>query len=189
MFTEKQTTSITIGDHTLVLFYRQYGEDFDVEDILRIDLEKLPMEMITFPVVLNRLGILLADANNELKAAEIDLEIYIAKRREEIRNQLINNRESGERMTVDDMRFRQEAKLKIDPVFKVKTQIVNKLTKVRDYVSSLFWSAKDKSEKLNFLASNLKSGRTLEDLIGEGFARGHMNGVTIKKSKPLIGED
>ena len=186
MITEKQTTSLTVAGKTIVISHRGYTEEFDIEEVLRIDAERIAVEMITFPVVLNRLSLLLADAKNAVKEAEIDLEIYVARRREEIREYLIDNRVAGEKLTQDDMKVRQESKLKSEPIFKVKHQILNKATKTHDYVNAFFWSAKDKSEKLNMLASSLKGSKSLEELIDDGFLRGQMNGVIVKVGKPLI---
>lgn len=186
MITEKQTTTLSISGKTLVISYRQFTEEFDVEDVLRIDIQRLAIEMITFPVVINRLSILLADANNSVKAAELDLEIFLAQRRDYWRTWLIDNREAGEKLTVDDMKFKQEYRLKSEPAYKIKHQVLNNAIKARDYVNSLFWAAKDKSEKMNFLASQLRGGKTLEELVDEGFLKGQMNGVVIKVGKPLI---
>lgn len=189
MITQKQSTSITVNGKTVIVSYREYTEEFNVEDVLRIDLERLAIEMITFPVILNRFGMLLAEANDAVKAAELDLDIFCATRREYWRNWLIDNREAGEKLTQDDMKFKQESRLKGDPVYKAKQKILSEKIKVKDFVSSIFWAAKDKSEKMNFLANTLKGGKSFEELIDEGFLKGQMNGVLVKVGRPLFGDE
>jgi hypothetical protein len=186
MQTEKLVTTIQISGKTIVFSHRGFTEEFDIESVLRIDVERLAIEILTFPVVLNRIGLLLAEADNAIKEADLDLEIWMAKEREKIRVELIDNKVAGDKLTQDDMKYRQEAKLKGSPVYLVKNRIAFAAKKRRDFVNSIFWSAKDKSDKLNHLASSLKGWKTLDQLLDEGLLNGSLNGVRIKVGKPLF---
>ena len=53
--------------------------------------------------------------------------------------------------------------------------------KTRDYISSLFWAAKDKSSKLDKLSLTIQAGDVDDKLLEQT-----VNRVTIKKSKRLI---
>ena len=119
--------SVKIGNQTVVISYDEdLLSEIDIDRILQIDFQRLPAEMVTFPVILNRLGMLLADANNDVKAKMFDLETYIAKKRESIRNEL-NDVKKHERMTQEDIKYRQESELKTDGVYNVKTKQLHKL--------------------------------------------------------------
>ena len=186
MQTERLVTSLEVGGKTVIFSHRGFSEEFDLEALLRIDVERLAIEILTFPVVLNRIGLILAEADNAIKEAELDLEIWMAKERERIRIDLIDNRVAGDKLTQDDMKYKQEAKLKGSPMYLAKNKIAFAAKKRRDYINSIFWSAKDKSDKLNHLASSLKGWKTLEQLLDEGLLNGSINGVKIKVGKPLF---
>ena len=53
--------------------------------------------------------------------------------------------------------------------------------KMRDYMSSLFWSAKDKSAKLDKLSLTIQQGDITDAMI-----EGKVNSVIVKRTKKLI---
>ena len=53
--------------------------------------------------------------------------------------------------------------------------------KIRDYVNSIFWSAKDKSEKLNKLSLSVQPSDIADSVI-----EGRVNGILVKRTKKLI---
>ena len=53
--------------------------------------------------------------------------------------------------------------------------------KTRDYINSIFWSAKDKSSKLDKLSLTVQSGEIPDSVI-----EGRVNNVLIKKTKKII---
>lgn len=59
--------------------------EIDVDDLMAIHYDNLVGEIITFPVVVNRLGLLLADAERSLAETKLNCAIVEAKLREEIR--------------------------------------------------------------------------------------------------------
>ena len=78
----------------VVINYKEFKKDIDVDTLLQIDYKRLPAEMVTFPVILNKLGLLLAEANNKVKEADLDLEIFIAKKNEEARLSLLDDKKT-----------------------------------------------------------------------------------------------
>ena len=53
---------IKIKDKTYFLKFDDFDENVDVDSLLKIDYGNLLGELVTFPVVVNRFGVLLADA-------------------------------------------------------------------------------------------------------------------------------
>lgn len=186
MQTTKEKASITVGGKILAISYRQFDDELDVDEVLQIDINRLAAEALTFPVLMNRLGLLLADAEDVVREKELDLEIWMAKRREAIREELIEQKQGGIKLTQDDMKYTQEAMLKTDPMFKAKHKIASEAKKRRDYISSIFWSAKDKSGKIELLLNSVKNHRTLEELMDEGALEGKINGIRIKMGEQLF---
>jgi hypothetical protein len=144
-----------IGDK-VVMFKVEDFEDIDLDKLLKIDYENLMAEMVTFPVVVNKLGLLCADMDNEFQQAKLNLSIFEAKRKKELREELEFSDEKGKvkRPTIDEV----DSALITDKVWKVKKQKMLKVQKEKEYMYSIYSSAKDKSNKLDKLSLTIKSG-------------------------------
>ena len=55
------------------------------------------------------------------------------------------------------------------------------IQKTRDYVNSIFWSAKDKTSKIEKLSLTVQNGDIPDSVI-----EGRVNNVLIKKTKKII---
>ena len=53
---------VNIAGKQYVLHVGEFDEDFQVEDFLKIDYSNLVGELVTFPIIENRIGLMLADA-------------------------------------------------------------------------------------------------------------------------------
>jgi hypothetical protein len=73
-------------------------ESIDVEKITKIRHDNIYADAITFPVMLNRLGMLLAEADSMIERSELDYRIERASLSKEIRKKLT---EKGEKVTND----------------------------------------------------------------------------------------
>jgi hypothetical protein len=178
---EQRKLKFTIGD-SVVIFRIEDFDDLDVDKLLKIDYSNLIAEMITFPVVVNRLGILCADMDNLFQEAKLDLSIYEAKAKDKFRDSLITYDEKGKskRPTVDEV----ESALLQDKIWKIKKQRLNKILKEKEYMYSVYTSAKDKSEKLNKLSLTIKSGDVNEQII-----QSQLNNVYFKMKRGLIKDE
>lgn len=139
---------IEIGDKSLILIWKQFQDDVDIDKLLRINYRNLAAEILTFPVVMFKLQALLEDAEHSIRESELDLEAYKAKRTSEIRNEL-NDLKMFEKLTQDDIKYRQASMLQQDKVFRAKNKKLLKLKKQKGYLNAVYWSAKDKSGKLD----------------------------------------
>lgn len=157
------------------------GNDIDVDKILKIDFFNLISEIVTFPSILNKLGILLGQVENSLREAEIDYKIWKAKEQERIRNRWDNDVNKkvvrGYKYTKDEV----YDNLCTSPVYKAKKNRLSRLQKEKDYVSSIYWSAKAKSDQLS------KLSLTLGEIDSSDLPK-EFNGVRIKVDRPLIGK-
>jgi hypothetical protein len=167
---------------TVVINYKDFEKEIDIDRLLQIDYQRLPAEMITFPVILNKLGFLLADASNKVKECELDLEIFLAKKNEEVRLGLIGEKKT-KRWTDNDVNQFQKAEVKGSGAYRVKQKILIKAQKEYDMINSLYWAAKDKSDKLNKLSEKLHGDEIEYDL---NEVKGTINGVKVRINKPVI---
>jgi len=162
---------IKIGDEQeLLVKVDLTGEDeeFDVDRILQIDYNNLLADIATFPVILNRLGLLLAEMDNKVREAELQLRTYKAKERKKIRDRLIAKKQKLTIDTVDD-------ELRSSAGYVVRYSKVFKRMKERDYVNSIYWAAKSKGDNLTKLSLTIQAGDIdLEDIVKR------FNGVELR---------
>lgn len=166
---------IKIKDKTYFLKFDDFDENIDVDSLLKIDYGNLLGELVTFPVVVNRFGVLLADAENSLAEAKLNLDVFEAKTKERLRKEYIEENEKAP--TVDAL----NSMLTLDKGYQqMKKQYFEK-QKMRDYINSIFWSAKAKDDKLSKLSLTLQ-----ESDVADSVLEGRVNNVTIKRGEKLI---
>ena len=168
---------ITIGSQTYVLKFDEFDEDVDVDSLLKIDYSNLIGEMITFPVIVNRFGQLLAEAENQVALAKLNLEVTEAKLKESLRIKLADR--NGKAPSVDAV----NTAVLLEKGYQAMRRSYLEKQKTRDYMNSIFWSAKDKSEKLDKLSLTVQQGDIADSVI-----EGRVNNVLIKRTRKLIGD-
>ena len=136
---------IKIKDKTYFLKFDDFDENVDVDSLLKIDYGNLLGELVTFPVVVNRFGTMLADAENSLAVDALNSMLTLDKGYQQMKKQYFEKQ------------------------------------KMRDYINSIFWSAKAKDDKLSKLSLTLQ-----ESDIADSVLEGRVNNVTIKRGEKLI---
>ena len=69
---------VNIAGKQYVLRIGEFDEDFDVEEFLKIDYSNLVGELVTFPIIENRIGIMLADAESKVNETKLNRDILEA---------------------------------------------------------------------------------------------------------------
>lgn len=166
----------------------QTDNSIDIEDLLNIDYTNLVAEILTFPVILNRLGVLLAEIENYLRTAQLNLELEKDKLKE---TRALAETEAFKELkkTINSPTIPQiTAQALLNPAlqehtnkFNIQQKEVIAIQKDRDLVNSFYWSAKSKDEKLNKLSDKLKPTDFECDIL-----KGRINGVLIKSQQKLI---
>ena len=167
---------INVGGQTLAIVYEEFDEKVDLDSLLKIDYSNLMGEIITFPIIVNRFGLLLADAESAVAEAKLTLEIYEAKVKERFRVQLVGEN-GGKNPTVDAL---NSAVIQDKGYQQMKRKYID-AQKVRDYLNSAFWSAKDKSAKLDKLSLTIQDGELPDEVLER-----RVNGIKVKKVKKTI---
>ena len=166
---------IKIGDKTYTLLIKAFDEDVEVDNLLQIDYSNLIGELVTFPVIVNRIGIMLAEAESVVSEKKLNLEVFEAKMKERLRTQLAET--NGKAPTVEAL---NNAVLQ-EPSYQAMRKGLINAQKTRDYLNSVFWSAKDKSNKLDRLSLTIQAGDIPEEVL-----EGRVNSVILRRSKKLI---
>lgn len=167
---------IQIGGNTYKLIFDNFDEDVDIDSLLKIDYSNLIGELVTFPVILNRFGILLAEAESQVAETKLNMDVYEAKTKERLRIELAEQN-NGKAPTVEAL---NNAVVSIKAYQAMKRKYIE-VVKTRDYINSIFWAVKDKSEKLNKLSLSIQPGDLSDSVI-----EGRVNNVLVKKTKKVI---
>lgn len=167
---------INIGDKSYVMTMDNFDEDMDIDSLLKIDYSNLIGEIVTYPVIVNRFGQMLAEAESQVAEAKLNLEVFEAKTKERLREELAE-KNGGKNPTIEALNNAVVSNKAYQTMRKKYFEIV----KTRDYVNSVFWAAKDKSSKLDKLSLTIQPG-DIEDNIVEN----KINKVLIKRTKKLI---
>ena len=143
---------------TMKLRVRDLSEEVDVDKCLMIDVNNIYAELATSPVLLNKFGVLLADANKTLSEKKLDFDIFVSKRKESIRKELVSN---GTKPTNEIV----ENALLSEPIYRLKKMNFVEAEKEVAIVNSVYWSLKDKNEKLNKMALSVQYGDMADGIL------------------------
>lgn len=160
-----------------VLILQPFDGDIDTEHLLQIDYFNLLGEILTFPVIYNRIAVMKAEMANILAHAKIDLEIFEANLYKEKKTKLEALTTSSRGPSIKDV----ETEIAIDPRYKVKKGALADLQRNFDYLDALYWAAQSKDTKLRTLSERIKPEEFEKDIL-----EGSINGVMIKTTRKSI---
>lgn len=153
-----QTRKITIqldATHTLMVKANLFDEEdgIELDRLLRIDPSNLALELCTFPIILNQLGLMQADANQRVNLAKLEVEVLEAQLAEKLRG----DAEEGGGKALSNEKVKEA--IGRNPQYQVKKKIYFKRIKESEYLNSLYWSARSKDEKLTkMIGSDIRAG-------------------------------
>jgi hypothetical protein len=171
-------TKIKLSSGAVILLKSTELPDEIMSDrILFTDYSNLAAEMATMPVLLNKIGLKLAECENDARMAELRLKRWKSNRREQARKETIK---SKGKFTVDQV----DDAVRIDPQYVVLNTLWISAQKQRDDMNSLFWSLKSKQSILENLSKSMAVGDYEDSMIRTSVNR--LNYVDINIRKPLI---
>lgn len=178
---------IKIGNKTVILSWEE-DNSFEVDNILRIDYSNLLGEILTFPLILNRLGIILSDIEYYLRLKTFDVDKAYSNVQKELakaydrayKSLKMEGIPSPTGPQIEKKSKEDSEVLKLEEIhWNLKKELIE-IQHDRDDINSLYWSAKSKDDKLNKITDKL-SPKEFENEIIEG----KINNVMIKISKGI----
>ena len=168
---EKREIRIALSNYTIVLTTSSLEDNFDVDAITSIDYSNLYGEAVTVSALMNKIGLIKADSDNEVAKKKMELDIYEAELRKLFRKNMISQGAKPTDQKVED-------EVVSDEGWQISKR--NFINSQRDaqYVDSLYWAIQSKDKKL----SVLMKGTTPEDFEKE-IIEGAINTYIIKKHK------
>jgi hypothetical protein len=182
--------TIHLGDKPVVLIYKDFEEDIDVNEMTKIDYSNLYGESITISVLLNRIGQLRAEAEAEYERRKLTRHITEGNLEKKWRKEAAMTTSKG--MFTIKERGKEPYSIKLtdksvaaaissDEEYELAKK--NEISANRDlgYLDSLFWALKSKDKKLSMLLPQ----NVPEDFYNE-IVEGSVNGIMIRKPKNKI---
>lgn len=167
---------IAVGDKIITLKQSEIDGDIDMDEITQIQYFNLYGEIVTISALLNKIGILKADVDNQYEEYKLDCQIFESHEREKYISSKLS---SGEKKPTESQ---CEDYLNTHAEVILKRKKLLTLKKGCDYINSVYWSVKSKDDKL----SVLMKGITPEDF-SNNIVEGVVNGFFIKKFKNILG--
>jgi len=170
---EKEKTVVEIGESVYVFYHTPFEAQVDMDDLTAIHYDNLLGDIITIPTLMNRVGILKADADNEVRTLKLYLNILEAKKSDYHRKKLTTD--DGTKIKYPTVSQVENGVTQDQEVIDSKMKYYD-ACKQADIIDSLYWSVKSKEMKLN----KVSEGITPTDFEKE-ILEGTVNGVLIKK--------
>jgi len=169
-----ETIKLVLQNYTVILKFKPFDEEIDIDDLTMIHYENLSGEVITISALLNRIGLLKAEAENEVSKNKHQLEILAARKRKYYRGIAIQDKIKLTSQQLEDQ-------VLLDKEYQdSKTSYIDD-QRVFGILESLYWAVNAKSQKL----SVLMKGVVPEEFVNE-IVEGAINGMMIKKVENLI---
>lgn len=147
-----------LGDKMVKFTVEDFKDEVDLDQLLKIDYGNLMAELITFPVILNKLGILNAQMENQLREAKLNFKIREAKLSKQVRAELSTEKAKPTINEVSDA-------LQSNKIYQKYQREYFEAELHKDYITSIYLSAREKGSKLEKLSLTLKSGDFDEAII------------------------
>ena len=159
---------------TYTLKLQSFEHEVDVDEVLKIDYSNIMGELLTFPVLFNRIGILKAEIDNLTEEEKFDTKVLEAQLSEEYRKKILAE---GSKATAAEV----ENRVIQDKRYQVKKKNLFTLQRNQSILDSLYWSAKSKDDKLNKMTDKLRPEEFSKELLEDT-----VNGVLIKQVSHTI---
>lgn len=170
----KEKVVIQFKTKVVTLEIKDFQGVVNTEELLQVDYNNILGDIITFPVIFNRVAHLKAEVDSLLREVQLDFKIFEAQKYEEHKKSILGSGEKATEATID-------AAITRDPQYKIKKMELFKVQKQVDIIDGLYWSAKSKGKMLEAISMKIKP----EEFEGE-ILEGTINDVMLKVHKPLF---
>lgn len=181
----KETVKINFNKKIISLKFEEFDSEIDVDELCKIDYSNIYAEFVTISALMNKVGIWMAQSENDFAEAKLDRNIAIAQKANHYRENLVREDQyaNGTPKTVYPTKDEVDSAVTLDPIIEKHQRRVIRLQKEASYMDSLYWAIKSKEKKLDKLIHGM-------NITPEGFEKelmeGKWNGIMIKLNEKLI---
>jgi len=150
----------------------EWDTDIDIDSLCQIQYYNLFGEMVTAPALLNKVGLLRADAEAKVKEERLGLKVFEAQKLSYHSKQLIQLGISKPTVSATESAVTEDPE-----VIAFRKKVIQE-EKNYAYIDAMYWAVRDKCEKLNHLLKPVTPDELFDDLMN-----GVVNTITITKLK------
>ncbi len=167
----------------VTLILTQFDTDIDTDRLMFLQVHNIPGELMTWPIIMNRIGNLKADQESIVAETKMDFDIFLANWQEKKRKELTVPITDAKGNTKMDKPTKDEVEnaVLLSAEYRVKHLHKIKIETYLKYVDALYWSAKTKADILLTYSAKLKPEEFEKEII-----EGTINGIMIKVTKKSI---
>jgi hypothetical protein len=170
--------AIQLKEKVAVLQIKDFDTDIDTDELLKIQYHNLMAEVLTFPVLMNRIGNLKSEIEEIYAETKLESEIKIAQLEEFYRRKLISGDSQKQKTpTIAEV----DSAVKQDPVYSNLKKRLIRIQREMATIDSLYWAAKSKDDKLNKLSDKLRPSEFEGEIVEEV-----INGILIKIRRSIV---
>lgn len=166
---EKGVHIFQFDKQIVTLKYEGFEDEIDVDEICKIDYSNIYGEVVTCTALMNRIGIIRAEAESILKEKELLAKIEEARIKKDERRKAVSDSRKITEGGLEEM-------VMLDEGLQIMKKNVIKAQKDFSFIESLYWALSSKDKKLNNLIKEI-TPEEFEDRLIEG----KVNGFIIKK--------
>jgi hypothetical protein len=180
----KEKIVVHLSKSMLTLTFDFFDDDVDVDDLTRIHYHNIFGEVVTVSTLLNKIGLIRAEAEESYEQKKLERVIYEAETSKRLRRESVENggkikvpgSNGGGDVLIKATDTSIESAIVLDPGYQIKKKNEIKAWRDFQYVDSLYWAIKSKDTKLNNLMKEVKPEDFLSQIVEE-----KINGILIKK--------
>lgn len=170
---------VHFNDVPVTLVTNGFEDTVDIDKLTSIEYGNLYGEAVTVSALLNKVGLLRAEAEKKVAECKLEKEVYEAQTKKEWRREANRN---GGKFTIEDEEIKLSEKaldeaLLLDEDYQQLCIAYIDAQKNFSVLDALQWAVQDKSKKLN----NLLKSVTPTEFLGE-LVEGKVNSFLIKKA-------
>lgn len=173
--------TIHVGDKPIILEHDDLESTINVDDLTKINPSNIFGEAVTISAAVNRIGLLKSEVEGIMAETKLEYKIYEGTFKSKLRKQAASTGFYLVRVDNEDVRVKL-SETSLASSFETDERWIElkkkSITAEKNFnaLSSLYWSAQDKSRKLN----SLVHGVTPEEFVAE-LIEGKINGILVKK--------
>jgi len=181
----KDNLTISFKNKLIKLHFEEFDDEVDMDEWTTIDYSNLYAEMITIPALMNRVGILKAQAERSAAHTKLSCKIAEAEKWGHYKKELktvgayANGAPKMQWATKDEI----DAAVTLDEEIINQRKRVIRYDKEAGYLDALYWAVKAKEKKLDKIVEGMRISP--EDFEKE-LVEGKVNGIFIKIKKQAI---
>lgn len=180
---EKDKIVVHFRERMITLHFEELDSDIDIDDLVSIHYDNLIGEILTISHLMNRVGWLKAEAQDAVRQAKLEMDIYEAELKERYRRSgvTVMTDVKGNQKHKTPTKDEVDNSVLFDAGYIAKRKRLYRIEKEHDYIDSLYWAVKSKDQKINRIADHLKPEEYEQEIV-----EGRVNGIMINVHRKLI---